>query len=116
MSDVATTDTRPFFMDIWREHRFRADLVARRAGVLEETVLTMLRFQPVEARDAASVLAILSHLYQQEYTTDWKGRYSCNNIVMHLEHIQTFFLLIRRTKKFARATPLKEKLQQRGYL
>jgi len=68
MSDVATTDTRPFFMDIWREHRFRADLVAYRAGVSEETVLTMLRFQPVESGDTTKVLAVLSRLYRQEYT------------------------------------------------
>jgi hypothetical protein len=68
MTDYATTDTRPFFMDIWREHRFRVDLVASGAGVPEDTVLTMLRFQAVEARDATKVLSILSHLYRQEYT------------------------------------------------
>ena len=68
MTDVATTDTRPFFMGIWREHRFRVDIVAREADVQEKVVLTMLRFQPVEARDAASVLAVLSRLYSREYT------------------------------------------------
>ena len=68
MSDVATTDTRPFFMDLWQKYRFRVDIVAREAGVQEEVVFTMLRFQPVEARDATKVLTILSSLYQQEYT------------------------------------------------
>jgi hypothetical protein len=68
MNDVSTTDTRPFFMDLWREHRFRVDLVARGAGVSDETVFTMLRFQAVEAQDATKVLAVLSHLYRQEYT------------------------------------------------
>jgi len=68
MSDVATTDTRPFFMDLWHKYRFRADLVAYRAGVSEEMVLTMLRFQPVESQDATQVLAVLSRLYGQEYT------------------------------------------------
>jgi hypothetical protein len=68
MTDVTTTDTRPFFMDIWREHRFRVDLVARGAGISEETVFTMLRFQAVKARDASQVLAELSRLYRREYT------------------------------------------------
>jgi hypothetical protein len=68
MSDVATTDTRPFFMDLWRKHRFRVDIVARGAGVSQETIFTMLRFRPVESQDAASVLATLSRLYRQEYT------------------------------------------------
>jgi hypothetical protein len=66
--NVAITDTRPFFMDIWREHRLRVDIVARGAGVSQETIFTMLRFQPVESRDATKVLATLSRLYQQEYT------------------------------------------------
>jgi hypothetical protein len=70
MSEIATTDTRPFFMDIWREHRFHVDIVARGAGVSEDTVLTMLRFQAVEERDATKVLAMFSRLYRQKYTLE----------------------------------------------
>ena len=70
MSDHVTTDTRPFFMDIWREHRFRVDIVARGAGVPEETVFAMLRWSAVAAQDATKVLAELSRLYQQEYTIE----------------------------------------------
>jgi len=68
MSDVAATDTRPFFMDLWHEYRFRVDIVAREADVQEEVVFTMLRFQPVESGDATKILAALSRIYQQEYT------------------------------------------------
>ena len=60
--------TPPFFMDLWREHRFRVDLVARRAGVSENTLYTMLSYQPVRQEEAQKVLATLSTLYQQEYT------------------------------------------------
>ena len=61
-------DERPFFMDLWREHRFRVDLVAIQAGVSEDTVLSMLRYQPVSREEAQKVLAALSKLYHQEYT------------------------------------------------
>jgi hypothetical protein len=60
MNDLAGIDTRPPFMALWHEHRFRIDLVARGAGVPDETVFTMLRWPPVEAQDAAKVLAELS--------------------------------------------------------
>lgn len=60
--------TPPFFMDVWREHRFRVDLVASRAGVPENTIYTMLRYRPVKPEEAQKVLATLSTLYQQEYT------------------------------------------------
>jgi hypothetical protein len=68
MPDYAATDTRPFFMDLWREHHFRVDMVARGAGVSQETVFAMLRWSAVAAQDAIKVLAELSRLYQQEYT------------------------------------------------
>jgi hypothetical protein len=61
-------DGRPFFMDLWREHRFHVDLVASQAGVSEETVLSMLRYQPVDEEEAQKVLAALGKLYYQEYT------------------------------------------------
>jgi len=70
MSDVATTDTRPFFMDIWREHHFRVDIVARGASVPVNTIFALLRFRPVESQNAIKVLAELSSLYQQEYTIE----------------------------------------------
>ena len=57
-----------FFMDLWRLHRFHVDFVAIQAEVSEETILTMLRYQPVSKEDAQKVLAVLSELYQQEYT------------------------------------------------
>ena len=60
----------PFFMDLWRVHRFRVDLVASQAGVPEETVHTMLRYQPVKKEEAQKVLALLSMVYHQEYTLD----------------------------------------------
>jgi len=61
-------DGRPFFMDLWREHRFRVDLVASEAGLSEETVLSMLRYQPVSREEAQKVLAALSKLYHREYS------------------------------------------------
>jgi hypothetical protein len=70
MSDIATTDTQPFFMDIWREHRFRVDIVAREAGVPMNAIFALLRFQPVEAQNAIKVLDELSSLYHQEYTLE----------------------------------------------
>jgi hypothetical protein len=68
MSDVATTDTRPFFMDIWREHRFRVDLVARGAEVPQNTIFAMLRWSAVKSEDAEKVLAELGRLYKRNYT------------------------------------------------
>ena len=59
---------RPFFMDLWREHRFRVDIVASKAGVSEETVLSMLSYQPVGREEAEKVLVALSELYHQEYS------------------------------------------------
>ena len=32
MTDPLEPDTRPFFMDVWRVHRFRVDIVAKEAG------------------------------------------------------------------------------------
>jgi hypothetical protein len=57
-----------FMMDLWRIHRFRVDVVASRAGVSEQTVLALLRYQPVPREEAQKVLSTLSTLYQQEYT------------------------------------------------
>ena len=70
MTDPLEPDTRPFFVDLWREHRFRVDLVAKGAGVSENAVLTMLRHEAVGKQEAQKVLATLSHLYQQEYTLE----------------------------------------------
>ena len=61
-------DGRPFFMDLWRVHRFRVDLVASQAGVSEETVFSMLSYQPVDREEARKVLDALSELYHQEYS------------------------------------------------
>ena len=61
-------DARLFFMDLWMEHRFRVDLVARLAGVPDETIFTMLSYQPVGQKEAQKVLAALSALYHREYT------------------------------------------------
>jgi hypothetical protein len=55
-------------MALWGEHRFRIDMVARQAGVHEDTIFAMLGWHPVEREDAAKVLAELSRLYQREYT------------------------------------------------
>ena len=60
--------TPPFFMDLWRVHRFRVDLVASQAGVPEDTLYTMLSYRPVKQEEAQKVLATLSTLYHQEYT------------------------------------------------
>ena len=68
MDDLLQPDTRPFFMDLWREHRFRVDIIAKGAGVSEETVFAMLRYHSVPSRDAVKVLAQLRSVYQQEYT------------------------------------------------
>ena len=70
MTNPLQPDTRTFFMDLWTEHRFRADIVARVAGVSEAIVLAMLRYQAVEAKEAAKILSILSHLYQRRYTLE----------------------------------------------
>jgi len=70
MTNQLQSDMRPFFMDLWTEHHFRADIVARVAGVSEATVLAMLRYQAVEATEAAKILSILSHLYQRRYTLE----------------------------------------------
>ena len=68
MTDPLQSDTRPFFVDVWREHRFRVDTLAKEAGVSQDTVLTMLRSQAVGKDDAQKVLAVLSRLYSREYT------------------------------------------------
>ncbi len=68
MNDQAAPVTLPPFMAIWRKHRFRVDIVAREAGVPENVIFAMLRWCPVAAQDAASVLAALSHLYEEDYS------------------------------------------------
>ena len=71
MSHFLETDCpHPFFVDLWRVHHFRVDLMASQADVPEETVLTMLRYQPVERGAAEQVLAALSSVYQQRYTLE----------------------------------------------
>ena len=70
MTDPLQPDTRPFFMDLWREHRFRVDFVAKEARVSEEIVLAMLRNQVVCKKDVQDVLAVLSRLYSREYTLE----------------------------------------------
>jgi hypothetical protein len=67
MTDPLQPDTRPFFMDLWREHRFRVDIVAKEAGISEDTVLAMLRHEAVSEEEAQKVLATLSRLYSREY-------------------------------------------------
>jgi hypothetical protein len=68
MDNPHHSHTPLFFMDLWQAHRFRVDLVADRAGVPEDTIYTMLRYQPVKENEAQKILATLSTLYQQEYT------------------------------------------------
>lgn len=68
MNYLVTTKTRPPFMGLWSEHRFNVSHVARAAGVHEDVVFAMLGWHPVEAQDAALVLAELSRRYQREYT------------------------------------------------
>jgi hypothetical protein len=68
MSDHTTTVTRPPFMGLWCKHRFNVRSVARGAGVPENTIFAMLRWSPVEAQDAASVLAELGRIYQRDYS------------------------------------------------
>ena len=70
MTDPLQPDTRPFFMDVWREHRFRVDIVAKEAAVSEDTVLALLRNQAVRLEEVQKVLAALSHLYSREYTLE----------------------------------------------
>ena len=70
MTDPLEPDTRPFFMDVWRVHRFRVDIVAKEAAVPEGTVLAMLRHEAVGKDDAQKILATLSHLYSREYTLE----------------------------------------------
>ncbi len=61
-------DTRPFFPELWTRHHFQTDIVACEAGVPEDTVLTMLRYQSVRSQDATRVLAALSRLYHEDYS------------------------------------------------
>jgi hypothetical protein len=68
MSDQAATETRPPFMGLWCEHRFRVDAIARGAGVETNVVFAMLRWSPVESQEAAKVLAELSRRYQRDYS------------------------------------------------
>ena len=70
MTDPLQPDTRPFFMDVWREHRFRVYIVAKEAAVPEGTVHAMLRHQAVGRQEVQKVLAALSHLYSREYTLE----------------------------------------------
>lgn len=60
--------TRPPFVGLWSEHRFRVDAIAHEAGVHEDVVFAMLGWHPVKAQDAASVLAELSRRYQRDYS------------------------------------------------
>jgi hypothetical protein len=55
-------------MGLWCEHRFNVSIVARGAGVADETVFTMLSFSLVDPKDAAKVLAELGRLYQRDYS------------------------------------------------
>jgi hypothetical protein len=68
MNDQAVPVTLPPFMAIWRKHRFRVDIVACEAGVSMNTIFAMLRWFPVDAQNAAKVLAALSRLYQEDYS------------------------------------------------
>ena len=56
MTDPLQPDTHPFFMDVWRKHRFRVDVLAKEAVVPEGTVLAMLRYEAVGKDDAQKVL------------------------------------------------------------
>jgi hypothetical protein len=68
MNNPQESYTPIFMMDLWRIYRFRVDVVASKAEVSENTVLALLRYQPVARQEAEKVLSTLSTLYQQEYT------------------------------------------------
>jgi hypothetical protein len=55
-------------MEVWYHHHFRADTLAKEAGVSDEVVYALLRHKPVKRLEAQKVLDTLSRLYQQEYT------------------------------------------------
>jgi hypothetical protein len=55
-------------MEVWYFHHFRADILAREAGVSDEVVHALLRHKPVKRLEAQKVLDTLSRLYQREYS------------------------------------------------
>ena len=88
MTDPLQPDTRPFFMDVWREHRFRVEVFAKEANLVPEAiVLAMLRYEAVSKDDAQKVLATLSHLYSHEYTLD-KVRVHLNQEEMRHDELE----------------------------
>ena len=61
---------RPRLSDIWNKSRFGSDDLAEEAGVSEDVILSMFRFQEVNRETAETVLSALSRLTGKEYTLE----------------------------------------------
>ncbi len=66
----ANEDCRPRLIDLWGKLRFRSDTLADEAGVSEDVILRMFRYQEVKRSTAEKILAALSRLTRQEYTLE----------------------------------------------
>jgi hypothetical protein len=65
--DPSSNDGRPDLFDLWKQHHFDTEQVAKIACVSEQAVLCMLRFQPVPIGVAKRVLAVVERLFQGGY-------------------------------------------------
>jgi hypothetical protein len=65
--DPSSNDGRPDLFDLWRQHHFDTEQVAGIAGVSEQAILCMLRFQPVPISIAKRVLAVMERLFRGGY-------------------------------------------------
>ena len=63
-------NVQPRLIDLWVQFRFGSDALAKEAGVPEEVILSLFRFQEVNRATAEKVLAALSRLTRQEYTLE----------------------------------------------
>ena len=61
---------RPRLSDLWRWLRFGSDILAKEAGVPEDIILSLFRFQEVNRATAEKVLAALSRLTGHDYTLE----------------------------------------------
>ena len=67
---MSNADTRPRLIDLWDRLRFRSDDLAEEAGVSEDVILTIFRYQEVTRETAEKVLYALSRLCNRKYTLE----------------------------------------------
>jgi hypothetical protein len=65
---MSNDDTRPRLYDLWSILHFRSDVLAEKAGISEDVILRMFRYEEVKRDTAEKVLAALSSITGQKYT------------------------------------------------